>query len=202
MLRDDVSERLIHLTRGESDQAAADAFLSIWKEETLRGASRCIKGAYQCICFSEAPITKLAHILADESHGMRYSSFGVMVGKKWLFEQGGRPVIYQPACEFELLHESQRFRHVTYEPPDVDFTWEREWRIKTDELQLDPAAMTLVVPTRDWETWVLDQHLAALQRRALISHGFGPRVPFKWHFIVLSDLGIDVEGVQPPTKAK
>jgi len=152
------------------------------------------------VCFSEAPVSKLAHILADKTPEFRYRPFGVMLGKKWLFDQGGRPVIYQPDCDFELLHESQRFRHVRYEPGEVDYTWEREWRIQTDELPLDLAATTFVVPTRDWETWVVDHHLAKLQRRGMIMQGFGPRVPIPWHFIVLSDLGIDVGGVDPPPR--
>jgi hypothetical protein len=31
----------------------------------------------------------------------------------------------------------------------LDFTWEREWRIKTDELALDPKHTLVVVPTSD-----------------------------------------------------
>ena len=58
-------------------------------------------------CFSEAPLSKLAQILANPSaHGMRYKPFGVMVSKSWLFERAGRPVIYQPESEFDLLHET------------------------------------------------------------------------------------------------
>ncbi len=33
--------------------------------------------------------------------------------------------MYQPEAEYEVLHESQRYRHVRYEPPDTDYTWER-----------------------------------------------------------------------------
>ena len=93
---------------------------------------------------------------------MRYKPFGVMVSKSWLFERAGRPVIYQPESEFDLLHETQRFRHKEYDPPSVDFTWEREWRIRTDALELDPGAVSLVVPNREWERWALDQHIAML----------------------------------------
>jgi hypothetical protein len=96
VIRDDISERLVHLTRGVSSEAAAEAFLSIFRERKLRGGSGCIKGGYDCVYFSEAPISKLAVILANPMvHGMRYSPFGVMVEKSWLYEQGGRPVIYQ-----------------------------------------------------------------------------------------------------------
>src|SRR5436190_24168723 len=109
MIRDDLSDKLVHLTRGATDQAAADAFLSIVKERKVRGGSGCIKGGFRCVCFSEAPVSKLSHILANPSaHGMRYRPFGVMVDKTWLFSRGGRPVIYQPDADYELLHENQR----------------------------------------------------------------------------------------------
>lgn len=201
MVRDDVSDRLVHLTRGDTDQSAADAFMSIVEQRLLRGGTGCIKGGYRCVCFSEAPVGKLTYILANPSaHGMRYKPFGVMVPKTWLFEQGGRPVIYQPDAEFDLLHDDQRFRHVRYEPGTVDFTWEREWRIQIDELALDPAACTLVVPNREWERWALRRHTAMLSRRALVTGMIGPRSvsDFPWHFIVLEDLGVEVSSVSPP----
>ena len=203
MIRDDLSEKLIHLTRGATDKDAADAFLSIIKERKLRGGTGCIKGGFSCVCFSEAPVSKLAHILANPSaHGMRYRPFGVMVDKQWLFSKGGRPVIYQTDAEYELLHESQKFRHVRYEPNDgVDFTWEREWRMHGHELELDSQGATLVVPTRAWEKWSQDNHTAMLSRRALVTMGFiGPRSvsDYPWHFIALQDLGVDVPSVDPP----
>jgi hypothetical protein len=132
---------------------------------------------------------------------MRYKPFGIMVAKAWLFERGGRPVIYQPDAEFELLHEGQRFRHVRYEPGSVDFTWEREWRIQTSELQLDPGETTLVVPNRSWEKWAQDQHVARLSRRAMVLNGLiGPHSvsEFPWHFMVLEDLGVEIPSVSPP----
>jgi hypothetical protein len=110
------------------------------------------------------------------AHGMRYKPFGVMVDKAWLFDRGGRPVIYRPDAEYSLLHETQRFRHVRYEPGSVDFTWEREWRLRADELELDPSVTTLVVPHRAWEKWALDRHTAMLSRRAMVLHVIG-RIP-------------------------
>jgi len=95
MIRDDISSKLVHLTRDVSDRAAADALVSIVAERKLRGGTTCIKGNYRCVCFSEAPLSKLTHILASPgATGMRYKPFGVMVDKNWLFVRGGRPVIY------------------------------------------------------------------------------------------------------------
>jgi hypothetical protein len=70
------------------------------------------------------------------------------VSKKWLFAQGGRPVIYDHPKVFDSISEDQKYRFVPYDPEKgVDFTWEREWRIKTDYLRLDPKETLIVVPT-------------------------------------------------------
>jgi hypothetical protein len=197
MIRDDLSDRLIHLTRGTTYDDAAATFEKIIGERKLLGGSGCIKGGFRCVCFSEAPLSKLTTILANPmAHGMRYKPFGVMVDKKWLYERGGRPVIYQSDSEFDLLKPEQQWRHVRYEPhARVDFTWEREWRIRTDELLLDLEAATLVIPNREWEARFHEQHLGMLSRRALLTHGFiGPKnvADIPWHFVVLEDLGVEI----------
>jgi hypothetical protein len=100
-----------------------------------------------------------------------------MVDKKWLYQQGGRPVIYGPDTDFETLPEEMKYRHVLFRlgyPYEVDYTWEREWRIRTDELVLTPSDVTLVVPDR-------------ATKEVLLKCLKGD-----WHFIVLSDLGVAV----------
>jgi hypothetical protein len=195
MIRDDLSDTLIHLTRGSTYEEAAQTFTKILDEKRLVGGSGCIKSGFRCVCFSEAPLSKLSQILANPmSHGMRYKPFGVMVDKSWLFERGGRPVIYQPDSEFKLLHEDQKFRHVRYDPPsNVDFTWEREWRIQTEELSLELGTTTVVVPNREWERKVLDPHDQKIWRRALGGVGMPMSViTSPWHFIALEDLGVSI----------
>lgn len=127
MIRDDLSSKLVHLTSGDWDNAAV-TFQQIVGERRLKGGTGGIKDNLQCVCFSEAPISKLSLILADRSRlDFRYAPFGVIVDKEWLFKQGGRPVIYQSEDEYKLLHRDQRYRHKQYEPDkDIDFTWERE----------------------------------------------------------------------------
>ena len=81
--------------------------------------------------------------------------------KKWAFEQGARPVIYQAENEFENLPESHRWRHVRYDPsatPPIDFSWEREWRIQNDELVIEPENVCIVVPDDDWGLSLLREH--------------------------------------------
>ncbi|SRR6266511_3567013 len=193
MIRGDLSNRLIHLTRGNTEAEATETFVRIFREGRLRGGNGFIRGGYRCVCFSEAPLAVLTQVLANPSvHGMRYAPFGVMVGKRWLFEQGGRPVIYQSEAEYELLPEEIRFRHVRYEPHrGIDHTWEREWRIRTDELVLDPSEVTFVVPTRLWERKFHGEHADDI---ALLNYAVNVPIvePIPWHFVVLEDLGVEV----------
>lgn len=191
--RDDLSTKLIHLTKGSWNDAS-DSFLKILAEKALLGGAGGIRDNLKCVCFSEAPIAKLSYILAHRSQiGFRYAPFGVMVDKIWLFKLGGRPVIYQPNSEYELLHQEQKFRHKEYDPIlKVDFTWEREWRIQTERLVLEPEFTTVVVPNREWEERLLNHSYSRIQRWSMLST---PGIPFsiiknEWHFIVLEDLGV------------
>jgi hypothetical protein len=57
-------------------------------------------------------------------------------------------VIYDRPEVLGELPDSQRYRFVKYDPANgVDYTWEREWRIKTNSLQLDPTQTLVMVPT-------------------------------------------------------
>jgi hypothetical protein len=76
-----------------------------------------------------------------------------MFDKSWIFDHGGRPVIYQPDSDFTILPEDLRWRHVRFEPTGeqaIDFTWEREWRIRCQELHFSPAEAVIIVPNDEW----------------------------------------------------
>ena len=197
MIRDDLSNKLIHLTRGLTREDAARNFLSIFQEQSLRGGTGCIKGSWKCVCFTEAPVSKLSTILANPTaHGSRYEPYGIMVEKGWLFEQGGRPVIYQTAKEYENLPDDLKYRHVTYDPLEgIDFTWEREWRIRTDALSFQPNDVTLVIPERTVKDGMIDSRLSRIAKMHDKTGVMPPEAlaPYPWHFLVLSDLGVQVD---------
>jgi len=185
-MRDDITNNLVHLTKGikpDSSKHREEAALildKIIRERKIIGGTGYIRGSYRCVCFSEAPIGKISFILADGKGGdFKYQPYGVMVSKKWLFEKGGMPVIYGPYNEFNELPEHMRYRHVRFYLGDykVDHSWEREWRIKTNELEITPQDVTLVVPDR------------------VAKEAFQQVHGSEWHFIVLSDLGVDIEAL-------
>ncbi|HML76615.1 MAG TPA: hypothetical protein PKB02_19140 [Anaerohalosphaeraceae bacterium] len=200
ILRDDVSCNLVHLVRDHSSKKAEDVFMEILNSKTFKGGTGCIRDKFNCVCFSEAPISKLGQVLALPGvHGMRYKPFGFMVSKEWLYEKGGRPVIYQSDSEYSLLPGSLKYRHVRYEPPLIDFSWEREWRIQTNELQIDPAITTVIVPNRSFVEKIkqdnIDKMGKEVQLMGMVTLGVlshKPLKPLAWHFIVLEDLGIPI----------
>lgn len=155
--RPDISDKVIHFTKAATHEDALGVLLTIVGEGRLVGGNGMIRGGYRCVCFTEAPLPAVASDLVNEGSFTRYSPFGLMFDKRWIYEQGARPVIYQPDAEFAQLPEEMRWRHVRYEPAGispVDFTWEREWRLHCDELLFSPSDAVLVVPNQEWESFV------------------------------------------------
>ena len=174
---------------------AKDTFYKIVADKKLVGSSKSSRGPDNVICFSEAPISKIAQLIASTNvDSLKYRPFGVMFEKMYLYEKGARPAIYQSNKEFDLLHPDHRFRHVKFEPEhDIDFTWEREWRLRSDELSLEPEHVTLIIPNREIEDELKLEHHGRVARASLITQ-FGPSMvgKFLWHFIVLEDLGVEI----------
>lgn len=162
MDRVDISNYLVHFTKG--DQALRN-FGSIVSEQKLRGGTGFIKGGHTCVCFTESPLHALRDILdKPNDHTFRYAPYGVIVTKKWLFSQGGRPVLYQAAREYDIIPALLQWRHVTYEPTalrPIDFTWEREWRIPTKSLSITPANAWLVVNSVEELRTICESHSLA-----------------------------------------
>lgn len=201
--RDDISDSVIHFTKPKSHISAntfdstnekeikgfleesLNVFIKIMEEKTLLAGTTFIKGNFNCICFTEAPISKLPSVFSNRVlNKIRYAPYGFMFKKKWLYKNGARPVIYGPESDYNCLDENLKYRYVKYNlesDPEIDFTWEREWRLKTQSLQFDPSDVTLVVPNRA----VVDS----------IRYKDGGDPHSNWHFIALSDLGLELDSI-------
>jgi hypothetical protein len=199
VIRDDLSNKLIHLVRGDTVEDAFGRLQAILDEGQLRGGNGFIRGGYNCVCFTESPIGKLGYVLASPDRAnMRYQPFGVMLDKTFVYNEGGRPVIYQPEEDYTRLPEDLRYRHVRFDLSNadapVDHTWEREWRIRTDALRLPVDATTIVLPNRQWRDHLMANHadnmayaVAAMGEVASMSIE-----PFPWNIAVLEDLGFKI----------
>lgn len=155
MPRADLSNDLIHWIKGDSDEESFNVLRQIVFGHKLLGGSGHIKDGYRCVCFTEAPENTFHNVIG------RYRPFGIRVSKKGLYALGGRPVIYQSDSEYGSLAESHRWRHVRYEPdsePPIDFTWEREWRIRADEVHLQPGEARIIVPHESWGEAIEMEH--------------------------------------------
>ena len=171
LVRRDLGNLLFHFTRKPAEQfikiefgqghtmsmpgSASSVLRKILYEGGLKGTSSWSYGQ-SCVCFTEAPIQEfnsifsLVEIAASEKERPRYEPYGIGVSKKWLFSQGGRPVIYDHPNAVDSIPKDKKYRFVPYDPENgVDFTWEREWRIKTDYLRPAPKETLVVVPTSD-----------------------------------------------------
>lgn len=190
IIRDDLSDRLVHLTKGEE---AFETFVHILNDKALKGGNGFIKGGHKCVCFSEAPISKLPQVLSTPHDTIKYRPYGFIFTKRWVFEKGGRPVIYQPDGDYDILPLEKKHLHVRFwlsETYQVDHTWEREWRIKTDKLDFTPADTTLLIPTRNVSD-ALKEHWSHEQAK------LGSHEDYPWHHIVLDDLGIEIPDYLP-----
>jgi hypothetical protein len=114
---------------------AFDVLKEILSTGVLRGSGNegYVKGSRRAVCFSEIPLSGL-HVLAPPPSVeiARYRPYGIAIHKSGVFGAGGRPVIYLPDSEGHWIPAEEKWRQVRYEPPQVDFTHEREWRVPGD----------------------------------------------------------------------
>lgn len=161
MPRPDLSDKLIHFTSGDSHEEAFGNLCSIIEGRSIRGSNSKIRGAFTCVCLTEAPLASLSHGLVNLQEYSRYRPFGIMYDKTLIHALGGRAVIYQPDSEYADLSDSSKWRHMRYEPnarPPFDFTWEREWRVQTNNLPVQSHQAVIVLPSREWEERLREAH--------------------------------------------
>jgi len=193
MIRDDLSDKLIHLTRDFDNLSAKARFIQILSQKTILGTNTNIKGSYNCICFSEAPISSIGQIIARKTGEIKYKPYGFMFSKEYLFKLGARPVLYQTEEEYNSLPEELKYKHVIFdlsESKKIDWTWEREWRLKTDKLILDPKKTTVIIPNRITRSEIISEYQSSMRFLSTRLHGPFPQI--EWHFIVLEDLGFTI----------
>ena len=175
--RPDIAPNLLHLLRGDSRGDALDLLRAVISERCLPGNGQAVRDGSRCVCFSEAPIKQLRDVFRwSAERDARLQPFGVLLGKDYLYALGGRPVIYQSDDEYEQLPAPLRYRHVRYDPvsvPPIDFSWEREWRLRADALQLEPERCCIVVASEADRTRLFTEHA---EREELRLEALGPAV--------------------------
>lgn len=212
LVRRDIGNLLFHFTR-EAPPASGNASMlsnvdrrpysvlkKILRERTLKGSSRFIRGSHKCVCFTESPISELSSVFAmanaESSLEHKYQPYGIAIKKSWLFERGARPVIYQKYEEYDQLGEALQYRHVTYDPAaEIDFTWEREWRIKTEALMLPSSDMLVIVPTAT-EAFELMQEFSSSEPNSFDDEGNPDPVGGVYTYPNILAVSLDIFGIE------
>ena len=193
-VKEDMSDFLIHFTKGSDLEDAYQNLKGIIRDCVVHGSNIKIRDGSNCVCFSEAPLSSLQNGLLNPSFYSPYSPFGVISTKENIFSLHGRPVIYQPEDEFHLLSNDNRWRHMHFEPPRVDFTWEREWRLKTDGYYFQPTNTQVIVPNNIFAQRLINEHdgdqkWQTLQYSQIMDELLAIQYeePFLWTVVALND---------------
>ncbi|MBV1910611.1 MAG: hypothetical protein KUG78_15015 [Kangiellaceae bacterium] len=165
--RSDMSSSLVHLTRGTShdgnELSSVDTLLKILREGQINGSDPqlgFIHGGESAVCFQDAPLYSVAQNIAFEkkyreenNSRYRYSGCGLVFSKYYVFERGGRPVIYDiPDEAKEYLSNDNLYRIVSLDISDmtnvVDWSHEREWRLK-GSLEFEVSCCAILLETKE-----------------------------------------------------
>ncbi|MGN4748939.1 DUF2971 domain-containing protein [Bacillus thuringiensis] len=161
--RTDLSSYLVHLTKmkfdenGNAIKSGYSVLMEILESQVLKGSGSkgFINGANTAVCFQDMPLSGVCQNVLfeqlrnrDEAH-KRYSPIGIAFPKQYVYKKGGRPVIYEKKDVARgMLPPEEWWRIVNFNLEDddniIDWTHEREWRVKGDfEFDLKKATILL-----------------------------------------------------------
>lgn len=130
---------------------AFDTLCRILKEQLIRASNRLVRGKIPLVSFTSCLPDELAKIRKWNSALIRWTfePYGIGIRKNILKEMGAQPVIYTSETEFRILPEDDKFRFQPHQPPKIDWSLEKEWRIPANVSlnHLSPEDMVIVVST-------------------------------------------------------
>lgn len=159
--RNDISSRLTHLTKGNTSEETFQILMKILEMKKIIGSTTetgFIIGNKPAVCFQEAPLNAIAENLEyekklreDTNDKVRYKAFGLRFNKMWIYNKGGRPVIYEEKELMKsILPKEEYWRIVNYDLHDrqhiIDWTHEREWRVPGD-IDFEYKDIEILVPS-------------------------------------------------------
>lgn len=157
--RSDMTIGLVHLTKSVDidgkEMNALEVLIKILGEKRLKGSTTdtgFIVGDKRATCFQESTISSIAENLMyekEKSEKIRYEGYGLVFDQQYIYNKGGRPVIYDKTEEAKnYLNKDKWWRIVNLDLSDddniVDWTHEREWR-KAGDLLFDLECVSIIV---------------------------------------------------------
>ncbi|MGG0789277.1 DUF2971 domain-containing protein [Peribacillus simplex] len=176
--RSDLSGYVYHLTKaelgsdGKTTMKTLDRLIKIITERKLIGSSTesgFITGNRKAVCFQDAPIQGIVQNVLHENSfraelggKVRYTYLGLAFPKPYIFQQGGRPVMYErKEIAKKILPEDEWWRIVDLNLMNkdniVDWTHEREWRLPADEFNFDLDRVTVILPNGDIHKEIIEK---------------------------------------------
>ncbi|PED32362.1 DUF2971 domain-containing protein [Bacillus cereus] len=158
--RSDISSYLVHLTRpvynekGEKVKSSLKVLNEILTSKKLIGSTTktgYIIGKNKAVCFQDMPLHSVCQnalfeeLETKDKTKRRYVPIGIAFPKQYVYQKGGRPVIYEKKeVAKKILPEDEWWRIVNLNLDDtnnyIDWMHEREWRLKGDfEFELSRA---------------------------------------------------------------
>lgn len=157
--RDDMSSRVTHLTKGNTDGEAFDKLMKILSERKIKGGTGFVNNKVPVVCLQDAPLSAIAENLLCENliknkgqvNKNRYLAFGLRFTKVYIYKYGGRPVIYGDSDELKsFIKENEWWRivdmNLSNKKKITDWSHEREWRVKGD-LSFKYNQTEIIVPS-------------------------------------------------------
>jgi len=113
---------------------AFDTLYRILSEQRIRGSDRLIRGQIPVVSFTAQPLKKLKELIRWRRGLIRwvFEPYGVAIAKNVLRELGACPVIYCGDEGWKQLKDDQKYRFQLHQPPDTNWTMEKEWRLPGD----------------------------------------------------------------------
>ncbi|MCF2719574.1 DUF2971 domain-containing protein [Paenibacillus sp. 203] len=177
--RTDLTTYITHLTRAKGELKTGQVLMKILKEGKIIGSKPgspgFIVGDNPAVCFQDTPpVSLVQNILHEQGYrekqvesGMpkekikvRYLPAGIAFRKIYAYEKGARPAIYeQTEIAKKMLPKDEHWRIVNFNLSDrsniIDWTHEREWRIKGD-FQFDISEAVLLVSNEKAYKWFVN----------------------------------------------
>lgn len=155
--RSDLSPYLFHYTKGED--ALGILKLIIYQLK--------LRSKVDYVSFTEAPLTssielfKYFHKFQPTEYNPTltpmYKPYGIGIPCDFLFQKGARPIIYGTSEELELIPYELKWRCLSLDPINGDFSWLREWRLHSNEFDFSNCkdAIIVIAPTKDELTYLI-----------------------------------------------
>lgn len=135
----DMSGWLLHFTKGASGKCTLETILKQKKIISNKGV----------ISFTESPLNLyIKSFDFFKPPNPLYAPYGIAIKKSALYDIGARPALYMTSKNEKYLRKKIKWRYVELDCPKLDFTWQREWRLRLKKLKLNKTDVFIIIDSK------------------------------------------------------